>query len=116
MSMHTTTGGQGVKQPLVVSGEVRCALTGKTLRAEDAYWAPPLITARDLIGAVATNLLRTPSNLGHMLFDEQPNVPYDPEARELLASRRTAEQFKLLAVLLLIAALIIVPIALLAMG
>src|SRR5690349_20135769 len=115
MSINISTNAQGNQSPLVVSGEVHCAFTGKTLRAEDAYWAPPIITARELISAVSTNLVRTPSNLGHILFEEQPNVPYYPEARQLLASRRSFEQAKLLGVLLLIAALIVVPILLLTM-
>jgi hypothetical protein len=115
MSINMSTEVKGNQSPLLVSGEVRCALTGKVLQAQDAYWAPPLITARELIAAVWTNLVHTPSNLGHILFDEQTNVPYDPEARQLLASRITVEQLKLLGVLLLIAALIVVPILLLAM-
>jgi hypothetical protein len=42
-------------------------------------------------------------------------VPYAPAAREQLAARRSAEQIKLLGVLLLVVALIAVPILLLAM-
>lgn len=109
MSAQMTSQAQNNSSPVIVSGEVQCALTGKTLRAEDAYWAPPLVTARDLISAIGSNL-RTPSNLGAILFEEQPNVPYDPEARQQLGARRSVEQMKLLGLLLLIAAIIIVPI------
>lgn len=91
-------------------GMVRCVLTGKDIPADEAYWAPPLITAWQLISTVATTLVRSPGNLGHILFEEQDDVPYAQEARDELASRRTAEQLKLLAVLLLIATLIIAPI------
>lgn len=112
MSAQMTSQAQNNAAPVIVSGEVQCALTGKTLRAEDAYWAPPLVTARDLITAVVSNL-RTPGQLGVILFEEQPNVPYDPEARQQLGARRSIEQMKLLGLLLLIAVIIIVPIFLL---
>jgi hypothetical protein len=82
-----------------VSGEVKCALTGKVLKAEEAYWAPPLITAQELVQAVATTTLQAPGNLGQVLFGEQATVPYDPEMRDELAARRTTEQIKLLLVL-----------------
>jgi hypothetical protein len=99
-------------QPVVLSGELRCALTGRALKPEEAYWAPPLITAQDLVRTVFSNLL-TPSVLGAVLFGEQANVPYAPEAREQLAARRSTEQLKLLLLLLLVAALLITPIVLL---
>jgi hypothetical protein len=98
----------------VVSGEIRCAITGRVLTPEEAYWAPPLITARQLVTSVAQTLVTTPGNLGQILMGEQPNVPYAPEARQTLANRRTAEQLKLLVLLLLIAALFIVPIVMMA--
>ena len=101
-------------KPEIVLGELHCALTGRILQPEEAYWAPPLITAQQLISTLVIALVRTPSNVGHILFDDQPNVPYAPEAREKLAARRSAEQLKLLLVLLLVAALIITPIVLLA--
>lgn len=104
------------QSPLIVNGEVRCALTGKLIKPDEAYWAPPLITTRQLIGTVVTTALRTPSNLGRVLFEEQSNVPYDPAVRDDLGARRTAEQLKLLVLLLLIAALILTPIFLLAMA
>ncbi|MBC8075132.1 MAG: hypothetical protein H7Y32_03575 [Chloroflexales bacterium] len=111
-----TSQGQVDPSPTVVSGEVTCALTGKPMQAEEAYWAPPLITARSLVSAVVKNAVRTPSNLGHVLFEEQPNVPYHPEARQLLASRRTAEQLKLLLILLAVAAVIVLPLFWFALG
>lgn len=116
MSVQMTSHGQANQSPAVVSGEVTCALTGRAMSAEEAYWAPPLITARELVTAVVTNAVRTPSNLGHVLFEEQPNVPYHPEARQLLASRRTAEQLKLLLILLAVAAVIVVPLFWFALG
>ncbi len=98
-----------------VDGELHCALTGKVVTPSEAYWAPPLITAGELFSTILTTARRAPGNLGSVLFDEQANVPYHPEARETLASRRTVEQLKLMAVLLLIAIVIIVPILLIAM-
>ena len=101
------------KQSKTTEGTVRCALTGKEISAEEAYWAPPLVTFKQLLGTVTETLMRTPSNLGHVLFDEQPDVPYAPDARDELASRRTAEQLKLLLFLLLVVGIIVVPIVLL---
>lgn len=100
------------QDPVVVSGELRCALTGRALTPEEAYWAPPLITTRQLVGTLTTTLLRAPGALGQVLMGDLPNVPYAPEAREQLASRRTVEQLKLLAVIMLVAALLIAPILL----
>jgi hypothetical protein len=99
-----------------VNGELRCALTGVPVSPEEAYWAPPLITAKELVTTMFTTLFRTPSNLGQVLFAEQENVPYAPDAREQLGARRTAEQLKLLVGLLVIAALIFVPIYVMTMG
>lgn len=99
--------GKGATQ---IDGEVRCALTGRPLRPEEAYWAPPLVTTGDLVATVWRTLISTPGNLGHVLMSEQPNVPYAPEARQELARRRSAEQIKLLGLLLLIAAALIIPI------
>lgn len=98
------------QEPVMVSGELRCALTGRILSPEEAHWAPPLVTVRELIATFVTTLLRTPGSLGQVLMGELPNVPYAPEARDQLAARRTAEQLKLLGLLLLIAALFVVPI------
>jgi hypothetical protein len=88
-------------------GTVTCALTGKEIDAKDAYWAPPLITAWQLVSTVGNTFVKAPGNLGHILFEELPEVPYDPEAREELASRRTAEQLKLLGGLVVVLAVII---------
>lgn len=92
---------------------VRCALTGREIAASDAYWAPPLITVRELVTTIVAHALHSPGSLGTALFGNQPDVPYDPDAREELAARRTAEQAKLLLLLLIIFALIAVPIFLL---
>lgn len=89
------------------AGMVRCALTGKELPSDQAYWAPPLVTAGELIRTVGVTLVRTPGNLGHVLFENQPDVPYDPEAREQLGARRQAEQLKLLGFLFLILVIIV---------
>lgn len=97
-------------EPALVSGEIRCALTGRPLAPEEAYWAPPIITTRQLVTTLVQTLLTAPGNLGQILLGELPNVPYAPEARDQLASRRTVEQLKLLALLLVVAALLIVPI------
>jgi hypothetical protein len=98
----------------VVHEQLYCALTGKPISAEEAYWAPPLVTFRELINAIGHGL-RTPGTLGAILFTEQPNVPYAPEEREQLAARRSAEQLKLLVGLLLLIAVVAAPILLLAM-
>jgi hypothetical protein len=98
--------------PVMVNGELRCALTGRSIMPHEAYWAPPLITTRELLSTLVNTALHTPSNLGQVLFGEQPNVPYAPDARSELAARRSTEQLKLLMLILLIAALIIVPIVL----
>lgn len=103
------------RTPTKINGELHCALTGRTLTPEEAYWSPPLITTQQLVSTVMMTLLRTPSNLGQVLFSEQPNVPYAPEARQELANRRTVEQLKLLVGVLVIAALIVVPIVVLVM-
>ncbi|NJM05604.1 hypothetical protein HC891_04450 [Candidatus Gracilibacteria bacterium] len=102
-------------QPVVLNSEIRCALTGRTLKPEEAYWAPPLVTTQELVATVSRNLL-TPGALGALLFGEQPNVPYAPETRQQLAARRSTEQLKLLLLLLLVAALLITPIVLLVSG
>lgn len=101
------------EQPVVVSAELRCALTGRALTPEEAYWAPPLITFRDLLNTFATTLFKNPGALGAVLFGEQPNVPFAPEAREELGKRRTMEQLKLLGLILALAALLLVPILML---
>jgi hypothetical protein len=99
----------------VVHEQLYCALTGKPISAEEAYWAPPLVTVRELLSALAHGLLHSPGALGAILFTEQPNVPYAPDVREQLAARRSAEQLKLLVGLLVLVALIAAPILFLAM-
>jgi len=99
----------------IVEEQLYCALTGKPISAATAYWAPPLVTARQLVATIVGGLLHAPGTLGHVLFAEQPNVPYDPEVRAQLAARRSSEQLKLVVGLLLAIALIVVPIVLLAM-
>jgi hypothetical protein len=100
----------------IVQEQLHCALTGVPISAEEAYWAPPLVTARQLVTAIFGNLFRAPGNLGFILFADQPNVPYAQAAREQLAARRSGEQLKLLVGLLLLVALVAVPIVLLTMG
>src|SRR5215216_1509454 len=87
--------------PAVVEEQLFCTLTGKPVSTKEAYWAPPFVTARELIATVFTMALRSPALLGQVLFAEQPNVPYAPEAREQLAARRATEQIKLLLGLLI---------------
>lgn len=93
-----------------------CALTGRPISADEAYWAPPLITARELVTAIMTTLLRSPGNLGQVLLAEQADVPYAADAREELAARRNAEQLKLLVGLLVLVGLIAAPILILTMS
>ncbi len=104
---------EGQRPPLVVDGELRCALTGVPVSPDEAYWAPPLITTRQLIETVLRTLITAPGSLGQVLLGELPNVPYAPAAREQLAARRTVEQLKLLGLILVLGALMVVPIILL---
>ena len=106
---------QAADTPAVVQEQIYCSLTGQPIDAETAYWAPPLVTARELVAAIVGGALHSPATLGQVLFAEQPNVPYDPAIRAELAARRSSEQLKLLVGLLLAIALIIAPIVLLAM-
>lgn len=99
----------------VINEQLICSLTGRPINASEAYWAPPLITARQLVTTVFETLTRSPGMLGSVLMAEQPNVPYAQEARDELAKRRSAEQLKLLLGLLVLVAIIIVPILLLTM-
>lgn len=86
---------------------VRCALTGELIAADEAYWAPPLITFEMLIGTFFKTLFTAPSNLKAILFSVDDDVPYAPHVRKQLAQRRTREQLKLLALLLVILAVMI---------
>lgn len=95
---------------VVVEEQLFCSLTGRKISAAEAYWAPPLVTASELVSMTIRMLFQSPGLLGQMLMAEQPNVPYAPEARELLAKRRSSEQMKLLLLMLVIMALIIAPI------
>ena len=100
---------------VVVEEQLYCALTGVPVKADTAYWAPPLVTARELVSAIVRGALHSPGTLSHVLFAEQPNVPYDPAVRDQLAARRSSEQLKLLVGLLVAIALVVIPIVLLAM-
>ncbi|HNP72249.1 MAG TPA: hypothetical protein PLO33_09475 [Kouleothrix sp.] len=104
-----------VSKPAVIEEQLFCSLSGKPISADTAYWAPPFVTASQLVRAIVDGMLHSPGTLSSVLFDEQPNVPYDPALREQLAARRSAEQLKLLVGLLAVIALIAVPIVLLAM-
>ena len=106
--LHTLTG--IAPAPQVITEQLTCALTGRALTADEAYWAPPLITMSQLVQTIVQTALHTPSDLARVLMDEQPNVPYAPEARQELASRRSAEQAKLMVGLLIVLALIAAPI------
>jgi len=113
MAIDYATAELGAKE--IVHEQLYCALTGAPVSAEEAYWAPPLVTFRELLAAITHGLTHSPSTLGAVLFAEQPNVPYAPAAREQLASRRSAEQIKLLVGLLVVIAVIAAPILFLAM-
>ncbi len=109
LSGLSTSLGQG-ESAIHIEGEIRCALTGRTLRPDEAYWAPPLVTMGELVTTLWKMLTTNPGGIGHVLTAEQPNVPYAPKSRPLLARRRSTEQLKLLILLLLIAAALVVPI------
>ncbi len=93
---------------------LHCALTGKPISADEAYWAPPLVTARELVTTVVKTAWQAPGLLGTVLMAEQPDVPYAQEARQQLAARRSAEQAKLLVLLLVVLAVLLTPILLFA--
>ncbi len=112
MSLDITATHNHTAAPAVIDDQLYCALTGVSVTADQAYWAPPFITARQLITTLWHTLTHTPNDLAHILFDEQPNVPYAPEAREQLASRRSSEQLKLLVGLLALMALLATPVIL----
>lgn len=114
MSIEVTTTKPAVEASKA-GEQLYCALSGKPLRADEAYWAPPLITARQLVSTTLHTLLHAPATLGTVLMADQPDVPYDPALRDQLAARRSAEQIKLLVGLLGLVALIVVPILLLTM-
>ena len=113
MAIDYATEESGTK--VIVHEQLYCALTGVPVSAEEAYWAPPLVTFRQLTTAIIQGLTHSPGTLGTILFAEQPNVPYAPAAREQLAARRSAEQIKLLVGLLVVIALLAAPILFLAM-
>jgi hypothetical protein len=115
MAVSLTEASETAEETTVIDEQLFCALTGKPISAEEAYWAPPLVTARELVRTIAGTALHAPGNLGHILFAEQPNVPYAQDVREQLAARRSAEQMKLLVGLLCAVALVAAPIVLLAM-
>ena len=104
-----------LNQPVNDAEPLHCALTGVPVSAETAYWAPPLVTAGELVRAITSGLLHSPGTLSRILFDEQAKVPYDPAVREQLAARRSAEQLTLLVGVLVLVALVVVPIVLLAL-
>ncbi|NJP06461.1 MAG: hypothetical protein HC837_12965 [Chloroflexaceae bacterium] len=104
MPAVTSTTDQTTERKMVV-----CALTGNEIAADEAYWAPPLVTMGQLFGTIFANLGR-PAYLKQILLDIQEDVPYDPSIRDELASRRSSEQIKLLGLLLVIIALIAIPI------
>jgi hypothetical protein len=114
MAIDYATAESGTKE--IVHEQLYCALTSVPISADEAYWAPPLVTFRQLITAITQGLTHSPGTLGTILFAEQPNVPYAATAREQLAARRSTEQIKLLVGLLLVVALIAAPILLLVMG
>jgi hypothetical protein len=120
MAVHTSTVSAEAAPPepqaAVIEEQLVCALTGRPIAREEAYWAPPLITAGQLVSATLQTLTRSPGSLGHVLFEEQPNVPYAQDARDTLAARRSAEQLKLLVGLLTLAALVCAPVLWLTLG
>ncbi len=108
----TVSSSSSTSPPVQIENDLHCALTGRRLRPDEAYWAPPLITTGELIATIWQTLITNPSNLSQILMAEPNNVPYAPEARQELARRRSTEQAKLLGMLLLAAAILIIPIVL----
>ena len=77
-----------------------CTMCGKPICAEHTKMGQPFISAGDLVKAA----ISTPSLLMAPPLGE---VAYCPQCREALASRRTAEQLKILLGLLAIIAVIV---------
>ncbi len=101
------------KTQIIVEEQLYCSLTGRPISRDEAYWAPPLVTARELVTTILSTLIRAPHQLGYILFTEQPNVPYAKDVREQLAQRRSAEQLKLLIGMLVVLGLLLLPVFLL---
>ncbi len=101
------------KAHVVVEEQLYCSLTGRPISRDEAYWAPPFITARELVTTILTTAFRAPHQLGYILFAEQPNVPYAKDVREQLAQRRSAEQLKLLIGMLVALGVLLLPVILL---
>jgi hypothetical protein len=98
---HASDGDLAMTSPShAADAELHCALTGRVLSPDEAYWAPPLVTFNQLVTTIAATALRAPAQLGHLLTAEQADVAYAPEARELLVRRRSVEQAKFLGALL----------------
>ncbi|MGQ9548204.1 MAG: hypothetical protein ACUVSY_10175 [Roseiflexus sp.] len=98
---------------MVVEEQLYCSLTGRPISRDEAYWAPPLVTAHELVTTILTTTFRAPHQLGYILFTEQPNVPYAKDVREQLAQRRSAEQLKLLIGMLVVLGLLLLPVIIL---
>ncbi|MEO7912772.1 MAG: hypothetical protein ABIV47_24240, partial [Roseiflexaceae bacterium] len=52
----------------IVHEQLYCALTGVPVSAEEAYWAPPLVTFRQLMATITHGLMHSPGTLGTILF------------------------------------------------
>lgn len=80
--------------PAKVREQLVCALTSTPINADTAYWAPPLVTASQLVqNGNCEQTGHSPSTPGHVLFDEQPDVPYGQRRANAggPAQRRAAE-------------------------
>ena len=85
----------------------QCARCRAHLCDEHTIAGQPLITARQLISAIATTAVRAPGLLGDILFKELDQVGYCATCREQVAVERVAEQQKLLGGVLLVLVLLV---------
>ena len=85
----------------------QCARCRVHLCDEHTIVGQPVITARQLVGAIATTAVRAPGLLGDILFKELDQVGYCATCREQVAVQRVAEQQKFMGAVLLVLVLLV---------
>ena len=85
----------------------QCARCRAHLCDEHTIAGQPLITAHQLVGAIATTAVRAHGLLGDILFKELDQVGYCAGCREQVAVERVAEQQKFMGAVLLVLVLLV---------
>ena len=85
----------------------QCARCQAQLCDEHTVAGQPVITARQLVGAIVTTAVHAPGLLGDIFFKELDQVGYCPTCRQHVAVQRMAEQQKFLGGLLLVLVLVL---------